>query len=190
MSKTPARRLKVFQAPFGFYDTIVAVPSRAAALRAWETRQDLFAFGQAHEVTDPESVAAALAQPGVVLKRAVGSNEPFAEEATSLPDLPDAPQPPALRVATKPITPRRSDAPPADRSALTKAEAALAEIDTARKAEEAGFRMQQQDLDAARTAAQADYVRRRKAATAGVVEARSEYRKAGGPTRRSSSPSA
>ena len=28
------RKLKVFQAQFGFYDTIVAAPSQAAALRA------------------------------------------------------------------------------------------------------------------------------------------------------------
>jgi hypothetical protein len=180
MSKTPTRRLKVFQAPFGFYDTIVAVPSRAAALRAWETRQDLFAFGQAHEIDDPAAVAAALAQPGVVLKRAVGSTEPYAVEATSLPEVPDAPKRPALKAAPKSNAPSRPKAPPADRSALDRAEAALGELDTARKAEEAAFRKRQEDLDAARSAAQSDYVQSRKAATAAVVEARSAYRKAGG----------
>lgn len=180
MAKTPTRRLKVFQAPFGFYDTIVAVPSRAAALRAWETRQDLFAFGQAHEIEDPAAVAAALAQPGVVLKRAVGSTEPFAVEATSLPEVPEAPKRPALKAASKSTPAPKPRAPPADRSALDRAEAALGELDTARKAAEAGFRKQQEDLDTARSAAQSDYVRSRKAATAAVVEARSTYRKAGG----------
>ncbi|MFA4937626.1 hypothetical protein [Brevundimonas sp.] len=180
MRKTPVRRLKVFQAPFGFYDTIVAVPSRAAALRAWETRQNLFAFGQAHEVEDPEAIAAALSQPGVVLKRAVGSNAPFAKEATSLPILPDAPERPALKPAAKPVAPSRPRAQPADRSALTKAEASLSAIDRARRAEEAAFRRQQEELDAARSAAQAFYVQRRRAATTAVVEARSVYRKAGG----------
>jgi hypothetical protein len=29
-----ARKLKVFAAPFGFHETLLAVPSRAAALRA------------------------------------------------------------------------------------------------------------------------------------------------------------
>ncbi|MDB5422291.1 MAG: hypothetical protein JWR59_2238 [Brevundimonas sp.] len=180
MSKTPTRRLKVFQAPFGFYDTIVAVASRAAALRAWETRQDLFAFGQAREIDDPAAVAAALAQPGVVLKRAVGSTEPFAVEATSLPQVPDAPRRPALKAAPKSAAPARSKAPAADRSALDEAEAALGALDTARKAEEAAFRKHQENLDAARSAAQSGYVQSRKGATAAVVEARSAYRKAGG----------
>lgn len=180
MSKTPTRKLKVFQAPFGFYDTIVAVPSRAAALRAWETRQDLFAFGQAHEIDDPKAVAAALAQPGVVLKRAVGSTEPFAVEATSLPKVPDAPKRPASMAIPKPAAPPKAKAPPADRTALTRAETALGEVDTARKGEEAECRRQEEVLDAARSAAQSAYVARRKAATAAVVEARSAYRKAGG----------
>ena len=41
------RKLKVFQAQFGFYDTIVAAPSQAAALRAWGVNQNLFASGEA-----------------------------------------------------------------------------------------------------------------------------------------------
>lgn len=181
MTKTPTRRLKVFQAPFGFYDTVVAVPSRAAALRAWETRQDLFAFGQAREIDDPAVVAAALAQPGVVLKRAVGSNEPFAIKATSLPKIPDIPKRSTGKAApNKAAPPKKPKLPPADRSALTRAEAALSMVDKARKAEEAELRRRQDELDAARSAAQADYVQKRRAATAKVVEARAAYRKAGG----------
>ena len=180
MSKTPVRRLKVFQAPFGFYDTIVAVPSRAAALRAWGTRQDLFAFGQAHEVDNPESIAAALSQPGVVLKRAIGTNAPVAKEATSLPILPDAPKPKVVKAASKQTAPPRPRAQPPDRGALTRAETSLGAIDKARKAEEAEFHRQQEERDAARAAAQAVYVQRRKAATSAVVAARKAYRKAGG----------
>jgi len=36
------RKLKVFQAQFGFFDTVVAAPSRAAALRAWGARQKIY----------------------------------------------------------------------------------------------------------------------------------------------------
>ena len=180
MTKTPGRRLKVFQAPFGFFDTIVAVPSRAAALRAWETRQDLFAYDQAHEVHDADTVAMALAHPGVVLKRAIGSSEPFAVEATSLPDVPDAPARSTPKAAAKPKSKPVKAKPPADRTALSRAEASLAEVDAARKSEEADFRQQQEALDDARSAAQAAYVARRKEATAAVVEARGAYRKAGG----------
>ena len=73
----PGRRLKVFQAQFGFYDTVVAAPSQAAALRAWGTRQDLFASGDARRATDEAAVAAALAHPETLLRRAVGSADPF-----------------------------------------------------------------------------------------------------------------
>jgi hypothetical protein len=180
MTKTPSLRLKVFKAPFGFYDTIVAVPSRAAALRAWGTRQDLFAWGQAHEVYDRETVAMALAHPGEVLKRAVGSNEPFAVEPTSLPNVPAASARPKLKTIPKPKPKPEKARPPANRTALTRAEASLAAVDTARKAEEATFREQQDALDKARSASQATYVARRKDATAKVVEARGVYRKAGG----------
>jgi hypothetical protein len=45
LPKTPTRKLKVFQAPFGFFDTILAAPSQAAALRAWGTHRNLFADG-------------------------------------------------------------------------------------------------------------------------------------------------
>lgn len=180
MTKTPARRLKVFQAQFGFYDTVVAVPSRAAALRAWETRQDLFAFGEAREIDDAAAIATALAHPGVVLKRAVGSSDPFAVEATSLPHVPDAPTLPVLKTVAKPTPPATRAKPAADRSALTRAEVELAEVDDARKAEEAAFRREQEALDDARSAAQASYVARRKTATAEVVAARGAYRKAGG----------
>jgi hypothetical protein len=94
-----ARKLKVFQAQIGFYDTVVAAPSRAAALRAWGTRQDLFASGEARETADPAAIAAATAQPETPRRRAVGSTDPLALEPTSLPKVPDAPK----KAAAKPV---------------------------------------------------------------------------------------
>ena len=64
------RRLKVFQVHLGFYDTVVAAPSQAAALRAWGTHQNLFADGQARVTDDPQAIEAALAYPETPLKRA------------------------------------------------------------------------------------------------------------------------
>lgn len=58
----------------GFHDAYVAVPSRAAALRAWGATTDLFAMDAAEEVTDPKLMAAPLAQPGEVVKQVRGSN--------------------------------------------------------------------------------------------------------------------
>jgi hypothetical protein len=180
LAKKPARKLKVFQAQFGFYDTVVAAPSKAAALRAWGIHQDIFASGQARPTEDPQAVEAALAHPETPLKRAVGSKDPFALEA-ALPKVPDAPKRPAAKAAPKAkLAPLPKPKPPADRTALDAAEAALKKLDDARKREEAELRRRQDELDAEKAAAQAAYVEGRKAATAAVVAARQAYRKAGG----------
>ena len=173
------RKLKVFQAQFGFYDTVVAAPSQAAALRAWGVNQNLFASGEAKVTTDEAAIAAATAHPETPLRRAVGSSNPFALEPTGLPDVPDAPKKPAAKPAAKakPSAPAR---PPADRSKLDAAEKALGELDERRKREEADFRREAEDLETRRAAAQSAYVEARKAATSTVVDARTAYRKAGG----------
>lgn len=179
MAKAPSRKLKVFQAQFGFYDTVVAAPSQAAALRAWGVNQNLFASGEATLTTDEAAVTAATAHPEVPLRRAVGSSEPFALEPTSLPSVPDAPKKVAAKPApkTKPAAPAK---PPPDRSKLDAAEKALAELDEARKREEADFRREAEELESRRMAAQGAYVDARKSATSKVVDARTAYRKAGG----------
>ena len=175
----PSRKLKVFQAQFGFYDTVVAASSQAAALRAWGTRQNLFASGDARPTTDETAIVAALEHPETPLRRAVGSNDPFQLEPANLPKVPDAPK----RASAKPMAkskPARAPKPPADRSALDAAEAALHQLDDARKREEADLRRRQAQLDEAKAAAQVTYVEGRKAATAAVVAARKAYRGAGG----------
>ena len=184
MPKTPTRKLKVFQTQFGFFDTVLAAPSQAAALRAWGTHRNLFATGDAKLATDEAAIAAALEHPGIPLRRPVGSNDPFALEPTGLPKIPDLPKatsaltrPPPSKAKPKAEPVRR---PPVDRSRLDAAEAALGELDDRRKREEAELRRQQEELDAKRTAAQQNYVDARKKATAAVVAAREAYRKAGG----------
>ncbi len=177
MAKAKAQRLKVFQAHLGFFDTVVAAPSQAAALRAWGTHQNLFADGQARISEDPQAVAAALAHPEMPLKRAVGSTDPFTLETVNLPTVPEAPKTSRPAAKTKPAAPPK---PPADRSALDAAEAALRALDAGRKAEEAELRRRQDQLDADRKAAQSAYVARHKAAALALTEARTAYRKAGG----------
>jgi hypothetical protein len=179
LAKAPTRRLKVFQAQFGFHDSVVAAPSQAAALRAWGTHQNLFADGQARITTDPKAVAAALANPETPLLRAVGSDDPFALKPTALPKVPDAPKRPSAKPAAK-AKPEPPPKPQANRSALDAAEASLRKLDDARKREEADLRRRQDDLDQQKADAQAAYVEQRKAATAAVIEARQAYRKAGG----------
>jgi hypothetical protein len=173
------RKLKVFQAQFGFFDTVVAASSQAAALRAWGTHQNLFASGEATIATDEAAIVAATAHPEIPLRRAVGSSDAFALEPTSLPKVPDAPKkaPATPAAKAKSATPKR---PAADRSKLNVAETALHALDERRKSEEAAFRREDDELGQRKTSAQSAYVDARKAATAKVVEARTAYRKAGG----------
>ncbi len=173
------RKLKVFQAQFGFYDTVVAAPSQAAALRAWGIRRNLFASGEATIATDKAAIAAAIAHPETLLRRAVGTADAFALEPTSLPDVPAAPKRTTTKPAPKAI-PAAPLKPPADRSKLNAAEKALGALDEDRKREEADFRREAEHLETRRMAAQSAYVEARKAATTKVVEARAAYRKAGG----------
>lgn len=188
MPKTPNRKLKVFQAQFGFFDTVLAAPSQAAALRAWGTHRNLFATGHAKLATDEAAVAAALEHPGTLLRRALGSNDPFSVEPTSLPKvtdlaaaMPEPASPPKATQTQKPEPkPQPVGKPPPDRSRLEAAEAALRELDDQHVREEADLRRQQEALEAQRAAAQHNYVEERKRAATALVAAREAYRKAGG----------
>lgn len=61
-------KLKVFCTTSGFHDSVVAAPSRPAALKAWGANTDLFSMGVAKQVTDPKIVKKALARPGEVVQ--------------------------------------------------------------------------------------------------------------------------
>src|ERR1700709_2520252 len=76
-----ARKLKVFQTSLGFYDEAIAAPSRKAALDAWGANSNLFHQGMAKECNDPDIVAAAISKPGIILRRPVGSDDPFTEHS-------------------------------------------------------------------------------------------------------------
>src|SRR5665213_4186034 len=126
----PKRRLKVFQAVFGFHESVVAAPSQAAALSAWGAHQNLFAEGAATPVTEPEVVAAALAHPLTPLRRPVGSKGPFGLDST-LPalDIPPARAKPTNSGRRAKTAPSRPEPPPPDRSALAAAETALEQLE-------------------------------------------------------------
>ena len=178
MAKAPARALKVYQARFGFYDTVVAASSQAAALRAWGIHQNLFSSGLAKAADDPHAVEAAHAHPGIPLKRPAGSNDPFVLDPAGLPTLPEQPRHGTRQAGSaRPKTPAK---PPPDRSRLDAAEADLRKLDESHARQEADLRRRQDELDAERVAAHAAHIADRKAATAAVVAARQTYRKAGG----------
>lgn len=93
-----ARKLKTFTTSAGFFDLAVAAPSMKAALEAWGAGANLFQQGFAQATDDPAIVKATTAKPGVVLRRPVGTTEPYREQA----DLPaDLPAPAASKPKTK-----------------------------------------------------------------------------------------
>ena len=83
-----ARALKTYVTSIGFFDLAVAAPSMKAALEAWGGANNLFTQGFAKETHDPAIVKAAMAKPGTVLKRAVGSSGAFTEDAALPKSLP------------------------------------------------------------------------------------------------------
>jgi hypothetical protein len=88
------RKLKTYQTSLGFFDLAIAAPSMKAALEAWGADSNLFHQGAAKESDDPDVIAATMARPGVVLRRAVGSDGSFGEHAELPTDLGGGERPP------------------------------------------------------------------------------------------------
>jgi len=65
----------------GFFDLAVAAPSMKAAMEAWGMKHNAFHRGTATETDDRAIVAAAMAKPGTVLRRPVGTSENFQQDA-------------------------------------------------------------------------------------------------------------
>ncbi len=167
MAKPPARKLKVYQAQFGFFDSVVAAPNQGAALEAWGAHQDLFASGDARVTEDEAAAKAALEHPEVPLRRPAGSDDAFQLESTGAPRLP------AGKTA-------RASRPAPDRSKLDTAEAALKALYRRRELEEQGLREEQAALDARREAARTAYEAALETAEKQLAAARVAYRKAQG----------
>ena len=165
----------MFQAQFGFHDTVVATSSQTAALRAWGTRQNLFADGSAQLATDQSAIDAALKHPEQPLRRAVGTNEPFSLVSVALPTVPDLPRKPQKLAKSRSPRPE-----PVDRSKLDSAETLLRELEAKQKQEKAELRREEDAFAQRRTAAQEAYVKDRKKANDAIEAARRDYLKAGG----------
>jgi colicin import membrane protein len=99
-----ARKLKTYTTSAGFFDLAVAAPSMKAALEAWGSEHNLFHQGFAKVSEDPDTVAATMAKPGVVLRRAVGTSAPYSEDAELPTNLPIAHK--TKRTVEKPKPPK------------------------------------------------------------------------------------
>ena len=187
-------RLKVFQAHLGFFDTVVAAPSRDAALKAWGSRQNLFRDGQARPASDPGAITAALAKPGIVLRRPIGSSGPFSEN----PGLPQVPKvakkvpekqrsepkhspankpkaAPVLRAVPAPAKPVAPPPPPPDRRALDAAEKALSDLKSEEERALAALAKRKAALDEEELRTRNAFHARRKRAQEELAKARKEY---------------
>jgi hypothetical protein len=163
------RALKVFIAPLGFFESVVAAPSKAAALRAWGVRQDLFASGEARLTTDQAAVKAATAHPGVPLKRPVGGDGAFELD----PQLPRAP-------AAKQGGRGARAKPKPDRARLDAAEARLLQAEDSRADGEAELRQRREALEAETAQAERRWAAAREQAEADVQRERRAFVRAGG----------
>ena len=161
-------RLKVFQTTSGFFETVVAAPSQKAALEAWGVRQNLFGEGMASVTEDAKAVSAALAHPGVVLRRAVGSKGAFELDASEPPTLPKAVK------GGKQITPKP------DRGPLDAAQRAIDALERERTAKLQELADRRQALDDEEDAAERDYRQGRTQLGQRLDAARTAYRRAGG----------
>lgn len=144
-----ARKLKTYRTSAGFFDLAVAAPSMKAALETWGSKRNLFTEGFASQSEDAEIVAATMAMPGVVLKRAVGSADAFSEHAAPPAKLPAIKGGTTSSISKKPkaksgAKPRKTDAKvanPSDekaaRRAATQYEKERARQETARRLEHA-----------------------------------------------------
>lgn len=150
LSQDMARKLKTFVTTLGFFDLAVAAPSMKAAMEAWGLRRNLFKQGLASETEDPTIVAAAMAQPGRVLRRPVGTSVAFSEDA-DLPkgfSLPTTPQ--AISSAKTKVRPKAKEQKPSGRKPDPKVErSAVISFEKARAERE---RMRAKDVAAAERA--------------------------------------
>jgi hypothetical protein len=176
-----AKKLKTYETSLGFFDLAIAAPSMKAALEAWGADSNLFHQGAAKESDDPDVVAATMAKPGVMLKRPVGSNGPFKENAELPTNLGDTTARPS-KAARKPAgrKPEKTSSRPADKAAEQKAAVAYEREqkrrDRERAREEAARQKEREHRQQAVDKAQSslDKAEREHADRAGAIQAEAD----------------
>jgi colicin import membrane protein len=137
------RKLKTFITNIGFFELALAAPSMKAALEAWGMGHNAFQHGFAKQTDEAKIVAATMANPGVVLRRAVGTKGEFTEHAELPKDLWKLEVPKAEPIRHKPRRPAKQPAKPRptaddknDRAAILSFEKAKQLRDAAREKEQ------------------------------------------------------
>jgi hypothetical protein len=154
----PAHR-KTFVTESGFYELAVAAPSMAAARRAWGFAHDPFRTGLARATDDPAIIKAAEANPGLVLRRPLGSKGAFKQN----------PDPPLVKGAAKP---RVKKMPAPDKAAIEAARKILAAAQKRHRARQKELDEQSARLDAERRAEAERWNKEQAALTKSLDQAR------------------
>ncbi len=176
MAKARKQKLKVFRTPIGFHDAYVAAPSRKAALEAWGAGTDLFSAKIAEEVTDvgAEAAKAALANPGEIVRVARSAVE---EEPSPRPTAARG-RGGKARSTPAPEKPRPKPKPRPSRTAVQKAEEALARLEGNQAAELAELEKEEVRLANRRRVLEKKQRQALERAQARSDEAQRSYRKA------------
>jgi hypothetical protein len=150
-----APRLKVFVTSDGLTDYIVATTSKAKALAAWGSHQDLFKTGHARQTDDPALVKAASQQPGEVLRRPAGTRgqlATFTAPKTRRAAKPAGPSKAAVRKVAG-LEQKLQKLDDEHRRSLAKLEAERRALETRQESLEAGHAAERARYEAALTAA-------------------------------------
>ena len=169
------RKLKTFITNIGFFELALAAPSMKAALEAWGMGHNAFQHGFARQTEDPKIVAATMAQPGVVLRRAVGTKGEFTEHSELPKDLWKLEAPKAEPVRPKAKAPAKLFAkakPPADDK---KDRAAILSFMEAKRRRDAAREKEQAQANAKREKEQARVERARAKAEDALDRARAHH---------------
>lgn len=145
-----ARKLKTFVTSSGFFEMALAAPSMKAALEAWGMSQNAFQQGFAKQTDDPKIVAATMAKPGVVLRRAVGTKGAFGEQAELPKDLWKRQAPKTEPVQRKPKAPAKPRAKAKPAANDKKDRAAILSFEKAKQRRDAERQKAQAEADAKR----------------------------------------
>jgi len=146
------RKLKTFITNIGFFEMALAAPSMKAALEAWGMGHNAFQHGFAKQTDDPKIVAATMAKPGVVLRRAVGTKGAFTEQAELPKDLwkLQAPKAEPVRPKAKAPAKQRAKAKASDPADDKKDRAAILSFEKAKQRRDAAREKEQAEANAKR----------------------------------------
>jgi hypothetical protein len=153
-----APRLKVFLTSDGLTDYAVATSSKAKALAAWGSHQDLFKTGLAHETDDPELVAAATAQPGEVLRRPANAR---AALARLKPPTRKAAAAAPGKVEPAKVEPVKAGPSPAALKKVADLERRLADLEAEHRAAVADLQRRRAELERQAAALEAEHAAKR-----------------------------